>query len=454
MIVPRRSLQARIVLFVATTVSALWIATAAYAWIEASHELDELLDTHLAQAAALLVAQASHEGEALDMEQRDTSYRYASYVAFQMWHEGTLRWRSTNAPLSPLSTKTKGFETRTIDGKAWRVFATEGAEHDVSLFVGERIDARDDILMAMLRGMFTPLAIALPLLVLAGWWAVRRGLSPLRALDTALAHRKAASLDPVTLDAAPREVFALQETLNRLFARINRLLENERRFTQDAAHELRTPIAAIRTQAQVALGASDAANRATALRNTIQGCNRAVHLVEQLLQLARVDASETSANSGTQATSDLVDVSRQVLANLAPAASMKRQIVELVSPEHCRIPGDAALLSALLRNLVDNAIRYSPTQATVCVTITCSESHKVRLRVEDSGAGLTAELQQQLGQRFVRGIGSGEDGSGLGWSIVTRIAKLLDLEIDIATSSSYGGLAVQLTWPQARTDAA
>jgi two-component system sensor histidine kinase QseC len=90
----------------------------------------------------------------------------------------------------------------------------------------------------------------------------------------------------------------------------------------------------------------------------------------------------------------------------------------------------------------------------VCVTITCSESHKVRLRVEDSGAGLTAELQQQLGQRFVRGLGSGEDGSGLGWSIVTRIAKLLDMEIDIATSTSYGGLAVQLTWPQARTDAA
>jgi two-component system sensor histidine kinase QseC len=176
-------------------------------------------------------------------------------------------------------------------------------------------------------------------------------------------------------------------------------------------------------------------------------------LVEQLLQLARVDASETSANNGTQATCDLVDVARQVLANLAPAASIKRQNVELVSPEHCRIPGDAALLSALLRNLVDNAIRYSPTQATVCVTITRSESHKVRLRVEDSGAGLTAELQQQLGQRFVRGLGSGEDGSGLGWSIVTRIAKLLDLEIDIATSTSYGGLAVQLTWPQARTDA-
>ena len=453
MMVPRRSLQARIVLFVATTVSALWIATAAYAWIEASHELDELLDTHLAQAAALLVAQASHEGEALDMQQSETSYRYASYVAFQMWHEGSLRWRSTNAPLTPLSTKTKGFETRTIDGKAWRVFATEGAEHDVSLFVGERIDARNDILMAMLRGMFTPLAIALPLLVLAGWWAVRRGLSPLRALDAVLANRKAASLDPVTLDAAPREVHALQDTLNGLFARINQLLENERRFTQDAAHELRTPIAAIRAQAQVALGATDNQDRALALGNTIQGCDRAVHLVEQLLQLARLDAAEVTASSGARTTSDLVDVARGVLADLTPAASFKHQHVELVSPEHCYVLGDAVLLSALTRNLVDNAIRYSPVQAAVCVTIARTGSQQVFLRIEDSGAGIATQLQAQLGKRFVRGLGSGEDGSGLGWSIVTRIAKLLDLEITVETSPSLGGLAAQLTWPLAQREA-
>ena len=438
------SLQNRVVLLVLGCVTALWIIAAAMTWLDARHELDELLDAHLAQAATLLVAQSALDDGEHSFSEPEREHRYASRVAFQMWHEGKLRWRSSNAPVEPMTSRRKGFDTRTIDGESWRVFATRGAEADVDLFVGERLDARNDILFAILRGILMPLAVGLPLLAIAGWWAIRSGLRPMRSLERLLRERAPGALGNLEMVNAPREINTLVQALNHLFKRIGELLENERRFTQDAAHELRTPIAAIRSQAQVAMGAGDDTERQRALENTLAGCDRAAHLVDQMLLLARLESSVSAPSTGS-AMFDLCGVTRRVIADLMLNAMQKQQTIALDAPDTCRIAGDSALIGALVRNLVDNAIRYSPIRANVRVHIDC-QSHTT-LTVEDSGPGLPIEVRQRLGERFFRVLGSGEDGSGLGWSIVRRIARVLGLAIDVATSAKLGGLAVTVSWP-------
>jgi len=216
----------------------------------------------------------------------------------------------------------------------------------------------------------------------------------------------------------------------------------ERRFTADAAHELRTPIAAVRTQAQVALAATDNAARSHALQATLQGCDRATRLVEQLLTLSRVE----SGVAPRLVSVDLSAVVRQVVADLAPEALAKRQTIEVKATRPYSVEADALLLSVLIRNLVDNAIRYSPLDAQVSVAIS-STDRDVRLSVDDSGPGMSDDDRKRLGERFFRVIGSGETGSGLGWSIAERIAHAHRATMCVAPSSSLGGLSVGVTFP-------
>lgn len=445
-----RSLQARLLALVLGLVTLVWLGAAVMTWYDARHELDELLDGHLAQAAALLVVQhvRPHEDNDNDGDDRvahaPSLHKYAPKVAFQVFHEGALLVRSANAGTTPMSAVTDGYATvRQSAGTQWRVFATRGAENDVQVYVGEQVASRNSILWAVLRSMLWPLIIALPLLALAGWWAVRQGLNPMRQLSHALGHRRPQALEPVVLADMPTEMRPLVDALNALFERIGHMVELERRFTADAAHELRTPIAAIRTQAQVALGAgSDVAEREHALRATLAGCDRATRLVEQLLTLARLEA----APAAHAAKVDLGGVARRVAAELAPGALRRHQTLELEADTPCAVAGDDMLTGVLLRNLMDNALRYSPEGARIRVSLTVESGQPV-LRVEDSGAGMTGEQMARLGERFYRVPGHEQPGSGLGWSIVRRVGAVLGVRLEVARSSGLGGLAVSVWWP-------
>ena len=255
-------------------------------------------------------------------------------------------------------------------------------DSDVQLFVGEQLDARADILTALLRGMLLPLAVGLPLLALVVWLAVFRGLQPLRA-----AHPTAATgtgrIDCDRAARCTRRGASLTTALNDLFARIGSLIENERRFAQDAAHELRTPIAAIRAQAQVAASATAPADVQAALQKTLRGCDRASHLVDQLLQLARLDGAQQPSQQH-QPRFDLARVVERVLAPLLDDAAAKRIALEVDVPNHCAMAGDEALIGILFRNLCDNALRYAPAEG------------QVRFRVAD---GTTTFASQHRGQR-------------------------------------------------------
>ena len=435
-----RSLQGRLLSLVLGLVAVVWVIAAVLTWADARHELDELLDAHLAQAAALLVAR-----EAADIEEsRDvdapTLHRYAPRVAFQIFHEGRLVLRSAQAPLEPMATA-PGFQTVSIAGSAWRVFTTIGGDGDELVHVGEQLASRTSILMALMRSMLWPTLLALPLLALGAWWAVRYSMAPLRSLSHRLARRRPDELGPVQLQDAPAEVSPLVVALNQLFERIGTLLDAERRFTADAAHELRTPIAAIRAQAQVALAASDEATRRHALEATLQGCDRASRLVDQLLTLARADAERPRASSV-----DLAEITRQVAAEIAPLALARRQSLVLEVASACHAQGDATLLAVLVRNLIDNAVRYSPPGAKVLVTLRRHDS-RITLSVEDSGPGLDEAHLRRLGERFFRVAGNEQSGSGLGWSIVRRIAALQGAEVLARPSARLSGLAVEVSLP-------
>ncbi len=215
--------------------------------------------------------------------------------------------------------------------------------------------------------------------------------------------------------------------------------ESEPRFTADAAHELRTPIAAIRAQAQVALGATSDAERSHALHATLQGCDRATRLIEQLLTLSRLESGAEHALVAV----DPAALAKQVVAEVAPLALGKQQVVEVDASSPCTVQGDATLLSVLIRNLADNAIRYSPPGAVVKVAVS-NEQGTVRLTVEDSGLGMAPAEIERIGERFFRVVGSGQDGSGLGWSITRRIAAVHEAVVRVAKSESLGGLSVEV----------
>lgn len=440
-----QSMQLRLLAYLSAGVALVWLAAAAWTWVDARHELDELLDSHLAQAAALLVVQQSHVDDDENEEEAPVLHKYAPRVAFQVFHEGALVARSGNAGLTPMSRETRGFDTVTLDnGDRWRVFATRGSKRDIQVYVGEQLDSRDGILRAVLRGMLLPSMLALPLLAALMWWAVRKAMAPLDALGHSLRSRAPDSTVPLPRDSLPTEMRPMVDELNALLRRIEGMVASERRFTADAAHELRTPIAAIRTQAQVAMGAvDDADERRHALQNTLAGCDRAARLVDQLLTLARLDAPASAAASGR---TDLSALARSVAADMAPQALARGQDLELQAPQPCPVAIDEVLPRVLLRNLLDNASRYAGDGARIAVSVAVVRGW-VQLTVQDSGLGLSPAEMARLGERFFRVLGTAQTGSGLGWSIVRRIAQATGAQVEVTHSASLGGLQVQVSWP-------
>jgi two-component system sensor histidine kinase QseC len=423
----------------------VWSGAALLTWRDAAHELDELLDAHLAQTAALLLARQEHLDHDDDNDRplrTESLHRYAPRVAVQVFHDGRLVLRTANVGRAPMAERGHtGYSVATLDKARWRVFVARG-DDDVVVIVGEQTASRVDILRAVLRSVLWPLLLALPLLGAAAAWAVHRGLAPLSALRDVLARRAPGDTGPLALPAAPAELDAPLAALDSLLARVERLLASERRFTADAAHELRTPIAALRAQAEAAIGARDAAERDTALEAVRMGTMRATRLVEQMLTLSRLDAGARLALVPV----DVTALTRQVLADLAPAALAREQDLSLDDTAAPRMRADETLLALLLRNLVDNAIRHAPPGARIRVIVGRDDDGRGRLIIADSGAGLAPDALIRLGERFYRGAPGASEGSGLGWSIVRRCAEALALDIDVGRSAELGGLEVVLRW--------
>jgi two-component system sensor histidine kinase QseC len=309
--------------------------------------------------------------------------------------------------------------------------------------VGERLAARNEITSEIGKNMLLPLAVALPALALLVWLGIRGALRPLRLLNRQVEERAPDNLGPVEILQAPEEVAPLVANLNRLFARVQSSIENERRFTADAAHELRTPLAALRAQAQVARGSTDEAERRRALDKVIEGCDRASHLVQELLTLARL---EPEAYRVERQACDIRAILQHIIADVAPSALAKNIDIALDDGPQVRTAGDGPLLEVLFRNLLDNAVRYSPSQTSVLVSAQCTDGSAV-VSVTDEGPGVPAEERKKLGRRFHRLNTMDSSGSGLGLFIAKRIAQLHGGTISFGERPTRAGLAVTVILP-------
>lgn len=450
------SLRAKLLALLLVIISLAWLATALFSYIDAHHEIDELFDAQLSQSAKVLVAQAAHElRDAHEAEERVAAevavggHKYERKIAFQIWDaHGKLLLRSASAPDRPLSMRESGYSDVAIDGKAWRVYTQWDDEGEIRVLVGERHEVRAELAAHIAKRLLLPMGVALPVLALLLWFGVGKGLAPLQRIGTEVSARDPHMLAPLDDRAIPAEIAPLVSSLNELFARLEHALESERRFTADAAHELRTPLSALKTQAQVAQRAGSDEQRRTALENLILGVDRATHLVEQLLTLARLDPAAESA--ALKEGCDLVAVARQILADLAPAALAKGIECELTGPESAPVRGDAGMLGILLRNLADNAIRYTPQHGRIKVELKRNNEGGVRLEVVDSGPGIPAQERQRVFDRFYRVLGSDAPGSGLGLSIVKRIADLHGALVTLGEGEGGAGLKVTLQFPGVR----
>ena len=438
------SLRRRLLFLLSGTVLAAWLATAVFTYFDARKEIGEMLDAHLAQSAGLIAAQLEHELEDEHEAKVPRQYKHERKIAFQVWdRKGRLLLRSASAPEVRLQSQSEGYGDAVIDGKRWRIFSRWDESRRYLVQVGERYELRDELAQSVASHLLHPLAVALPALALLIWFGVGAGLAPLAGVAREVERRAPDNLAHLDADHAPREISPLIGALNALFDRLRTSLEQERRFTADAAHELRTPLAAVKTQAQVALGATGDAERSRALANVVSGTDRASRLVEQLLVLARLDP-QTALPPGQ--TVDLHALAQQGVAEIAPAAAGKGVEVGLAPGDAAPVAGDAVLLAVLLRNLLDNAVRYTPSGGEVEVSLRRTPD-AVSLVVADNGPGIPEAERGKAFDRFHRILGSGEEGSGLGLSIVRRIADLHRASVSLDAGPGGRGLRVEVVFP-------
>ena len=437
------SLRRRLVLSLCGSMVTAWLVTAYFTYFDTRSLIDEVTDEHLQQSAEIilgLVGQLPADALPADLprerqpDQR-LSYRILTPAAANGSSDG----------LNPSVEEWRAGYSDVIDGgEGWHVYgASNGAGTRVEVAV--RQEVRTSFAARVATHMLHPVWIAAPLLAALIWGLVRWGLGPLERLTAGVKQRSPADLSPLSPQSAPTEVLPLVGALNSLFERIALARERDRRFAADAAHELRTPLAAIRAHAQVASHAKDAAERNQAISDVLIGVERGTRIVEQLLALARVehDAIEEEAQPV-----DLAELARETIALMAPQA-VARNIdlgLEVEPGLDARVGGNADLLAAMLRNLVDNALRYIPEGAWVSVRLARSEGNLL-LRVEDSGPGIPPELRARVLHRFVRAGGSGTSGSGLGLAIVAEIVESHRGSFVLAERADGSGLIADVSLP-------
>lgn len=385
--------------------------------------------------------QAHGVGEALAF---DDGHAYENKLAFQVWDaQGRLLLRSDSAPTTPLAPREPGYANVERDGGQWRAF-TLRSPRGRWFQSAELSDIRQELAEDIAGGTLLPLLLALPLMVLAIWWSVDRATRALRRLSLEIGERdpeRMAPLDPAT---APREARGLVDAINGLLGRLDVALTRERRFVADAAHELRTPISALKVHAGNVRDAGDADERIESQRQLADSIGRVERLAAQLLSLSR---AENAGGPVARARLSLDALVRTELEDLRPLAERKRQALSL-GLDDAQVRGDEVALGLLVRNLVENAVRYTPEGGRIDVR-TAHAGGVATITVEDSGPGIPEADRDRVFDRFYRILGSGHDGSGLGLAIVREVAATHGGVVTLAASPRLGGLSIGVDLPAA-----
>ena len=453
------SIRVRLFLILLVTTSVVWLSAVGWIYFSTQAQVEKVLDARLREAAhmvdSLITDRRIDVASAVRVAVHDTqdfnipARPYERQLSCQIWSlSGTLVGQSDGAPKQPLAAHDSGFQETSINGDEWRVYAVVNKKLGVRVLVGDSMAVRQKLVDNVIKGLLLPAGLILPLLAGLLWFSVARGLRPLGRLAGGLAARSASDLHSVPMEGAPRELLPVSRALNGLFQRLNESRERERKFTAFAAHELKTPLAGLRTQAQVALASDDEAIRTRALTRIVQGVDRTSRLVRQLLDLADVESGQEPADNAPVDMHDLVD---EILDGLTTASRARSLTIE-VSPafDRLRLRQGRVFVTLVLRNVLENAINYSTMEGTVHLAAEI-EKNVIALRVEDEGPGMSDEDLAQACDRFYRSATASGAGSGLGLSIADAAVARLGGELELRSRQPHG-LAVSLSLPTALFD--
>lgn len=451
------SLERRLLLLLLLCAPLVWTLGLGIAINRAQHDVNGLFDTEMIRLAQQVAATlepregvpalASPPGSAAvasvpatrpdgpngDADQRE--------LAIAVWDAaGILQVSDREGVLLPHSNQVLGFQDVELAKAAWRVYYLRSFDGRWLVAAGQKAEERNQLVLSLTLGQLLPWLMLLPVLLAVMAWAVRRALLPVRRLTAELSSRSADELQAVPVDHAPTELRPMLAAMNGLFARIQAAIARERRFTSDAAHELRTPLAVLRAQWDVVRRSANADDRVRAEAKFGAGLDRIDRLVAQMLALSRLEDSIVS-RAGVDI--DWMPIVEQAVSDCLPLAERRRIELACEGPMDGELAlplqGDAALLTVMLRNLIDNAARYAPIGSTVQLRLSSS-----RIVVENDGAPLAEDHLARLGERFYRPDGQDEAGSGLGVSIVQRIAALHGLVVGFVRLDHGRGVRVEI----------
>ena len=420
-------------------------------------EMDELYNAHLQQLATLLARQLDgnlRTGGAADLpaaaDRRD--WAEENYV-IQVWDRSG-RLLSADVPIAGLSAatvplqKSPGLYVRHLLGQSWRVFRADG-EHLVVQVAQPEVARHGAIVETSLR-ILLPLLLQVPLLSLLAWGAVRRGLLPLDRLSAAIAQRQPYALTPLSTASLAAELQPLAHTLNALLERLDQALQQQRHFIADAAHELRTPIAALQLQLELLERAPTPADRELALAELHNGVQRAGHLIRQLLLVAR---SETAPPAAPPLAVALQECGTAAIERHLPTARARDIDLGVTRLEPVSIRCTPAEIETVLDNLLSNALRYTPAAGRVDLAI-YRDGERAVIEVADTGIGIPEAERKRIFDRFYRGLdvgaaGLASEGTGLGLAIVKTICERYGADIAVESGAPGGGTRFRLRWPLA-----
>ncbi|EJD6080449.1 quorum sensing histidine kinase QseC [Providencia alcalifaciens] len=335
----------------------------------------------------------------------------------------------------------EGFSDGRVTGSddSWRFVWLKSQDGQYVIVVGQEWEYRQEMATDIMVAQFMPWLVALPLMLVVFLWLLTRALRPLKEVANQLRYRQPDELTPIEVSRIPTEAKPIIDSMNGLFERINNMFARERQFTSDAAHELRSPLAALKVQAEVVqIAGNDTDIRHHAVANLSEGIDRASRLVDQLLTLSRLESISQLEDITELSWLSLIETA---INDIQPEAQAQgTTVISIIKGEPPTLKGQALLLSVLLRNLLHNAIRYGKAKGRVTLTL-----YADHLEIEDDGDGVTPEVLQRLGERFYRPAGQEKTGSGLGLSIVKRIAQLHNLQV-IFANSDKGGFCVKVYW--------
>lgn len=437
------SLRGRLLWFLLAAISIATLAQASIAYRTSLRDADEIFDYHMQQMALSLRSGAplsSSEGrESVEAGAENND------LMVQVWTpDGVQVFRTFSRARLP-QRAVLGFSNVKANGTTYRIFSVQTQNQTVQ--VAQDMAVRRKIAGNLALRTVGPIAVMMPILMLVVWWVVSGSLEPVARVRKQVAARQADDLSPVSESGLPDEVLPLVQELNLLFGRVKTAFDAQQHFVADAAHELRTPLAALKLQAQSLERADSEEARSIAVARLTAGIERATRLVEQLLVLAR---QEASAASGVKLQNvALADLARRTLGDLAGPAQAKGIDLGLERADNVTLQGQPDALAILMRNLVDNAIKYTPAEGKVDVEVR-ADGDGATLTVEDSGPGIPAEERERVFDRFYRIAGSEAGGSGIGMAIVKAIADRHGAKLVLDQSERLGGLSVRVEFPRLR----